>query len=334
MQNDAGILNESPGQATAVAHPNIAFIKYWGNINDAMRIPANGSISMNLDALSTRTTVGIDPQAIRDRIAINGNEADERTSIRISGLLDNIRSIAGHKEYSYISSTNNFPSGSGIASSASGFAALATAAAAAYGLTLDEQNLSALARRGSGSACRSIPGGFVEWFPGDSTDTSYASSIAPPEHWDLMDLVVIVDPSHKTTGSSEGHTIAPTSPLQSSRVKDTPRRLNQCRKAILEKDFFALANIVEQDCLMMHTVMMTSSPGLFYWKPATLDVIQKTVALRERGLPVFYTIDAGPNVHIITTSEHVTALLSEVKGWPGIQSTIVSGAGGKAYITD
>jgi diphosphomevalonate decarboxylase len=319
--------------ATAVAHPNIAFIKYWGNKDDSLRIPVNGSLSMNLESLSTQTTVEIDSTLDSDQVKIDGVIADSKSTMRISTFLSFVRRISDRKEYAFVSSHNNFPSGSGIASSASGFAALALAASTAYGLRLTEKELSRLARRGSGSACRSIPGGFVEWQPGTTDDNSYAFSIADINHWDLIDIVAIVDASHKKTGSTEGHAIANSSPLQISRVEDAPRRLQKCRKAILDRDFSTFAEIVEQDCLMMHAVMMTSNPSLLYWKPATLELITKVISMRQQGLPICYTIDAGPNVHILSLKQYQSAIVDGIKGLAGVLSYLYSPAGGGAYIS-
>jgi diphosphomevalonate decarboxylase len=209
---------------------------------------------------------------------------------------------------------------------------LALAASTAYGLDLSEKDLSRLARRGSGSACRSVPSGFVEWQIGTSDNDSYAYSIAPKDHWDLVDLIAIVDKSHKKTGSTEGHQLAYTSPFQHSRVEDAPRRLQICRQALLERDFTSFAAVVEMDCLMMHAVMMTSTPELMYWKPATLEFIQKVTSLREQGLPVCFTIDAGANVHIITLKENLSIIQAEIQKMNSVQSVMVSGPGGAVYI--
>src|SRR5512141_2000454 len=223
--------------ATAQAHPNIAFIKYWGTQPGALRLPANGSISMNLDGLYTRTTVSFQHSLPYDELIINGREVAGSALERVSCLLDLVRNLAGTNEQAEVVSENNFPSGAGIASSASAFAALAMAASRASGLDLSERELSRLARRGSGSACRSIPGGFVEWLMGTADEESYALSIAGPDHWSLIDCIAVVSDVHKKTGSTEGHVLAPTSPLQAARLADTPRRLEICRSAIHDCDF-------------------------------------------------------------------------------------------------
>jgi diphosphomevalonate decarboxylase len=322
----------SASSATALAHPNIAFIKYWGNRDEALRLPASGSISMNLDGLHTRTTVTFEPGLSADNLTLNGAPAAGPALERVSAFLDLVRALAGLDWRARVTSENNFPMGTGIASSASAFAALALAASQAAGLTLDEAALSRLARRGSGSACRSIPGGFVEWLAGTGDADSYAVSLAPPEHWNLADCIAVVSREHKATGSARGSALAGTSPLQSARLADASRRLDVCRAAILRRDFEALAAIVELDSDMMHAVMMTSSPALFYWQPATLAVMQAVRALRAAGLPACYTVDAGPNVHVICEAARAGEIAHHIGSLPGVEEVIRSGVGGPARL--
>jgi diphosphomevalonate decarboxylase len=229
---------------------------------------------------------------------------------------------------------NNFPAGAGIASSASAFAALALAGSKAAGLNLSEPELSRLARRGSGSASRSIPSGFVEWQVGTSDEDSIAFSIAEPDHWNLVDCVAIVSTSHKKTGSTEGHSIAPTSPLQAARVADASRRLELCRNAILNKDFDAFTSIVELDSDMMHSVMMTSTPALHYWKPASVEVMNSVRQWRSEGIPVCYTMDAGANVHVMTLGTEVQTLEKRLRHIPGVENILVARPGGAAKLVN
>jgi diphosphomevalonate decarboxylase len=320
--------------ATAQAFANIAFIKYWGNRDNTLRLPSNGSISMNLDGLYTRTAVSFQPSLPFDELIINGREVTGPGLDRISYILDIIRGLANIHERAEVMSENNFPSGAGIASSASAFAALALAGSKAAGLKLNEQELSRLARRGSGSASRSIPGGFVEWQAGSSEEDSFAFSIAEPGHWDLIDCVAIVSAVHKKTGSTEGHSIAWTSPLQAGRVADAPRRLEICRKAILERDFNALASIVELDSDMMHAVMMTSTPALHYWKPASLDVMNCVRQWRMEGIPVCYTVDAGPNIHVICPESEAHIIEKRLREIKGVENVLIARAGGPAKTVD
>jgi diphosphomevalonate decarboxylase len=318
--------------ATAQAFANIAFIKYWGNRDNTLRIPMNSSISMNLGGLYTRTTVSFQPSLPFDELIINGHEVMGAGLDRIAYILDLIRGMANIHERAEVISENNFPSGAGIASSAAAFAALALAGSKAAGLSLSEPELSRLARRGSGSASRSIPGGFVEWQAGTRDEDSFAFSIAEPGHWDLVDCIAIVNASHKKTGSTEGHSIAVTSPLQAARVADASRRLEICRGAILEKDFNSFASIVELDSDMMHAVMMTSTPALYYWKPASLDVMNCVRQWRMEGIPVCYTVDAGPNVHVICPATEAHIIEKRLRAIQGVQNILVARAGGAAQL--
>ena len=320
----------TPGSGTAIAHPNIAFIKYWGNCQQDLGIPANGSISMNLGGLETRTTVSFDNKLAEDLVMINGKKAEEKASLRVSGFMDLVREMIGYRIYARIESENNFPMGAGIASSASAFAALALAATKAGGLDLEEAALSRLARKGSGSACRSIPNGYVEWVADGCDPDSKGISIAPPEHWDLRDFIAIVQRGHKPVGSNEGHKLAYTSPLQEARVKGAPERLDICRGAILEKDFHTLTSIVELDNHLMHSVMMTSNPPLIYWQAETIAIMQAVVSWREEGISAFYTIDAGPNVHVICEQEYSEIIRSRLGGIPGVLDVIMAYPGNGA----
>jgi diphosphomevalonate decarboxylase len=325
-------ISSRSGTSTAQAAPNIAFIKYWGNRDNTLRLPMNGSISMNLDGLYTRTTVSFQPSLPFDELIINGHEVAGAGLERVSYILDIVRGMANIHERAEIISENNFPSGAGIASSASAFAALALAGSQAAGLNLSEQELSRLARRGSGSASRSIPGGFVEWQAGTGDEDSFAFSIAPPDHWKLADCVAIVSTTHKKTGSTEGHYIASTSPLQAARIADTPRRLDLCRSAILNRDFDAFASIVELDSDIMHAVMMTSNPALHYWKPASLHIMHSVRQWREGGMQVCYTVDAGANVHVICPDAEARTVDQHLREINGVENVLVARVGGAAQI--
>jgi diphosphomevalonate decarboxylase len=313
---------------SALAHPNIALIKYWGNRDDQLRLPSTGSISFNLSGLFTRTQVNFSAGLSTDELILDGEKVNGPALKRVRAFLDVVREKSHTGLYARVETENNFPMGTGIASSASAFAALALAASTAAGLDLSERKLSRLARLGSGSACRSIPSGFVEWRQGGDDETSYAYSIAPPDHWALSDCVAIVSQEHKPTGSSEGHIVARTSPVQRVREEVTPDNLDMCRKAILERDFTALAEVAELDCNLMHAVMMTSQPQLLYWEPATLEIMHSVRQWRDDGIPAFYTIDAGPNVHVICQMEardEIARRLGQIKG---VSSVLTAHPGG------
>lgn len=318
--------------ASALAHPNIAFIKYWGNRFNPTRLPANGSISMNLEGLTTRTRVRFSPGLTADSLRLNGLTAAGPALERVSRFLDHVRGMAGVEFFAEVESENNFPTGAGIASSASAFAALSLAASRALGLRLEERQLSRLARLGSGSACRSIPGGFVEWQPGSGDADSYAFSLYPPEHWPLVDCIAVIAAEHKSTGSTEGHAAANSSPLQAARVSDAPRRLALCRAAIRQRDFDALAAVVELDSTLMHAVMMSSTPPLYYWEPASLAIMKAVPEWRKSGLPACFTLDAGPNVHVITTAAQGQQTANLLRDLPGVQQVLIAPIGGPARV--
>jgi diphosphomevalonate decarboxylase len=321
-------------KATAVACPNIAFIKYWGNREDSLRLPANGSISMNLGGLFTQTEVQFLPDSPIDTVVLQGNPADPATFARVSAHLDVIRKRAGIYLKAKVESRNSFPAGAGIASSASAFAALTLAATYALEMDCSESELSALARRGSGSASRSIPAGFVEWFAGDQDSNSYARSIAGPDHWDLIDLIAIISKEPKSISSEAGNQLAITSPFQRPRVLDAGRRLDACRDAILRRDFALLAEIIEEDTRLMHAVMMTSRPPLFYWDPATLALLRDIPVWRKAGLAVAYSVDAGPNVHCMCLPEAESAVRDRLLAAPGVTQVLTARPGPGAQLTE
>ncbi|MCS6872605.1 MAG: diphosphomevalonate decarboxylase [Anaerolineae bacterium] len=319
-------------QATACAYSNIAFIKYWGNRDHALRLPANPSLSMNLGGLFTRTTVRFSADLAADCATVDGQALQGASLARVSAHLDYARRLAGCALRAEVISHNNFPAGAGIASSASAFAALSLAAAAALGLELSERELSAYARLGSGSAARSVPNGFVVWHTGEDHASSYAESIAPADHWQLTDLIAIISTAHKAIGSTEGHQLAETSPLQAARVATTPSRLAECIQAVLSRDFERLARLVELDSDMMHAVMQTSTPPLLYWLPPTVAVMHRVRALRAEGVGVCYTIDAGANVHCLCLPESVERVRAELLAIQGVQEVRAAQAGSAAWL--
>jgi len=287
---------------------------------------------MNLEELITRTRVTFDPALTTDIFDLNSIRQTGKPLQRVISHLNLLRGVRGIATRAHVLSENNFPSGAGIASSASAFAALTLAGVHALGLEMCEKDLSRLARRGSGSACRSIPAGFTEWYRGASDMDSFAVSIAPPSHWDLVDCIAVVESAHKTTGSSEGHKIASTSPFQKERVADASRRVERCRNALLGRDFEVFAEIIEEDSTMMHAVMMTSHPALFYWEPATLEIMKAVPAWRKAGLEVACTIDAGPNVHLICTDASLDNVKHRLSAVSGVKEIILARPGGAARI--
>ncbi len=283
---------------TAIAPSNIAFIKYWGKKNESLRLPTNGSISMNLSNLTTTTTVDFSSSYKKDHVIIDGQiNTDE--SKRVIDHLDRIRRVAGSNYKAKVVSLNSFPAGTGLSSSASGFAAFTLAAAAAAGLNLSEKDLSILARLASGSACRSIPSGFVEWLEGRDNETSYAVSIHPPPFWDIADVVAVVSKRRKEIPTALGQKYASTSPFFKTRLSRIKDRIRQMKNFMNEKNFLKFGELVEGEALEMHAIILTSSPPLFYWQPETIFIMQKVRKWRRDGLPVYFTVNTGQDIHLI-----------------------------------
>lgn len=314
-------------KATATAGSNIAIIKYWGAQDPTLNLPANNSISLTLDAARTTTTVRFDRAYRADTLILNGHETGGAPLARVSAHLDRLRALAGVRLPALVETANTFPEGAGIASSASGFAALTVAAAAALGLHLSERELSTLARLGSGSACRSVIGGWAEWLRGTGHEDSYAVQIAPPEHWDVRDLVAVVSAETKAVPSMKGHAWAASSPLFEARLRQVETSLPVVRRAILERDFHALGVLAEADALSMHAIMLTSTPPLLYWQPATVELIQHVWRWRTEGLPCYFTIDAGPNVHVLTLPGALPHLEERLRSLPFVRRVIPCGPG-------
>lgn len=319
-------------QATAIAHSNIAFVKYWGNRDQQLRLPYNDSLSMNLSAATTTTTVSFAEDLNTDRLTIDGEKHIGPALDRVSRHLDLIRLRAGIRLRASVQSRNSFPMGTGIASSASGFAALTMAAAQAAGLRLTEAELSALARRGSGSAARSIPGGYVLWHAGSGDRDSYAESVFPPEHWDLRDIVAIVSRRHKGLGSSDGHGAAEGSPLFAGRLAAMAETMSSLRGALASRDLPRFGAILEAEALSLHAVAMTGRPAALYWSPATVALMQQAHAWRAEGLPVWFTLDAGPNVHLICEGKDATALESALRNLDYVEAILANRVAGAAHL--
>lgn len=308
----------------AKAPANIAFIKYWGKRDEELRLPANSSISMNLSQMFTTTEVKFYPTLKADVVRINGKLARDTEKERVVEHLDRVREMAGFKTKASVTSDNNFPKGTGIASSASGFAALSLAATKAAGLDLTERELSILARLGSGSACRSIPDGFVEWKEGKTSESSYAHTLYPPNYWDIRDVVAIVGEKSKKVSSTEGHAVAESSSFFKSRIRDMKRKVRDIKKAFENKDFTKLGEITEAEAVNMHAVMMTSNPPLYYWLPQTLEIMLAVQKWRDRGLEAYFTVDAGPNVHVICQGKDCDKVKRKLSRILGAGSIIVN----------
>lgn len=315
-------------QATAVAHPNIALVKYWGKSDAECNIPAMASLSITLDELTTRTTVRVDPELDHDEFLLEGREAPAMAG-RVTACLDRLRSLTGRHEFALIESENYFPTGAGLASSASGFAALVVAADAAFDTGLDRAELADLARRSSGSAARSLYGGFVELcLTGNEERPTETRQILEPAAWPLRAAVAVTETGPKEVGSSEGMQLSErTSPFYGSWVASSGSDLAAARSAVDRRDFAALADVSESSCLKMHAVMLSSRPGLVYWNGATVECLHRVRELRKRGVPVFFTVDAGPQVKAVCLPEAFARVAAELETVPGVVELLSSGLG-------
>lgn len=302
-------------KATAVAPSNIAFIKYWGRKDEVLKLPVNGSISMNLSNLLTTTTVEFNKDFEEDSILIN-NKQEPNEGNRAINHLDRIRKLAKINQRAKVISENNFPSGTGLSSSASGFAALTVAASNAAGLKLSEKELSILARQGSGSACRSIPDGFVEWLDGDTNETSYAVSIYKPDYWDITDVVAVVSKNKKDVSTSEGQKLAESSAFFDVRKSRMKEKIELIKKYLKEKNFTKFGELIEAEALELHAIMQTSIPSLIYLLPASLKMMHLIKKWRQESLEAYFTVNTGQDIHLICRKKDVpklTAFLSQVQ---------------------
>ncbi len=286
--------------ATAVAHPNIALVKYWGKRDATLNLPETGSLSLTLDIFPTTTTVTLDGAADADTLELDGTAATGTPLDRVRTFLDLVRERAGVETHARVVSHNTVPTGAGLASSASGFAALAAAASAAYGLPTDAVSLSRLARRGSGSASRSILPGLAVWREGDD-ETSYAEPVEGPA---LSMVVATVDAGPKAVSSREAmRRSAATSPFYPAWVTSTRETLEEALAVCARGDFTALGALTETNALRMHAAIQACHPPVRYLAPTSVRLFDRVAALRAEGVDVWATADAGPNVVAVCRPE-------------------------------
>ncbi|CCK32330.1 diphosphomevalonate decarboxylase [Streptomyces davaonensis JCM 4913] len=321
-------------RATAVAHPNIALIKYWGKRDENLVLPRVDSLSMTLDIFPTTTTVRLAPDTGHDIVTLNGRTAEGEPLRRIVAFLDLVRERAGSACPAVVDSENTVPTGAGLASSASGFAALAVAASAAYGLGLDATALSRLARRGSGSACRSLFGGFAVWHAGLDAATvaeaDLASHAEPVLCGDLDPalVVAVVDAGPKTVSSRAAmRRTVDTSPLYEPWAVSSARDLTEMRAALLAGDIEAVGEIAERNALGMHATMLAARPAVRYLSPATLTVLDRVLRLRQDGIPAYATMDAGPNVKVLCRRPDADTVAEALRGAVADGSVVVAAPG-------
>lgn len=324
---------------TARAGTNIALVKYWGKRDAALNLPAAGSLSLTLANLGSETTVRFAPNAAgsdgRDHVVFDGGPAEPRFAGRVRRFLDLVRARAGIELPAEVVTTNTVPTAAGLASSAAGFAALALAASHAAGLRLSPAELSELARRGSGSAARSIFGGFAEMSVGARADGSdaIAREVADEKSWDVRLCVAITATGEKAIGSTDAMELtARTSPYYASWLASVPRDLDEARAAILARDLARLGAVAERSALRMHACALAAEPHILYWNPATLAAIATVKDLRARGSAAFFTIDAGPHVKALCATADAPAVQAALAATPGVLRALVLAPGPGAHI--
>jgi len=328
----------SDRHATAVAGTNIALVKYWGKRDASLNLPAAGSLSLTLDGLGTRTSVRFSDALAADRLTLNGAEADARATARATRFLDRVRARARLNARAEVASDNSMPTASGLASSASGFAALAVAATRAAGLSLSPAELSELARLGSGSAARSIFGGFVEMARGERADGADAVAAPVPGGalWtDVRLVIAVTSNAAKAIGSTEAmERTARTSPYYAPWIASVPADLTEARAAVAARDLPGLGAVAERSALRMHASAMAADPGILYWTAPTLAAIETVRALRAAGLAVFFTIDAGPHVKALCAAADAPAVSDALLRTSGVLRTVVAAPGRGAEVVE
>jgi diphosphomevalonate decarboxylase len=317
-------------QATAIAQPNIALIKYWGKRDIDRNLPAVGSISITLSDLQTEVSIELSDELSADVLFVNDDENDAMLP-RISACLDRV--LGKNRSRACTRSRSNFPIAAGLASSAAAFAATTVAAAGAANLSLGTEELSQLAGASSGSAARSLYGGFAELR--NVGDRIAVSSLCDVDSWPLQVVVAITETGPKATGSTEAMEISrETSPFYNSWILQQEHDLEVARTAIAQQDFKQLATIAEHNCLKMHSIMWASRPPMVFWTSATMRCLQTVRRLQGEGRQVFFTIDAGPQVKAVCLPGDAEAVSQALARTPGVQEIMTSGLGVAARLVE
>lgn len=315
-------------KATARAYSNVAIVKYWGKKDEKLMTPMNNSISMTSDVHGATVTVEFSEQYTEDIAILNGQPATEKVKERALKHIDLIKKIARTTLKAKCEAKTDLPIGIGLASSASGFAALTAAACTAADLKLDKKQLSIISRQGSGSSCRSIYGGFVEWLSGSNSEDSYAVQLADQHWWNVRDVVAIVSTKQRKVDTRNGMKIAKeTSPYYPEWLKETDGALTATRKAIKDKDFTLFGNTAERNSLMMHATAITANPELIYWVPETLEIMHEVMLMRSEGTECYFSCDTGANVHIFCMPQEEKNISDRISGLSGVQNVVIGKPG-------
>ncbi|WP_191986146.1 diphosphomevalonate decarboxylase [Levilactobacillus huananensis] len=313
---------------TARAHTNIALVKYWGKADTEFILPQTSSLSLTLDQFYTDTTVEFDDRLSADDVILNDQRLSPQASQKVHTFLNLVRQMTAGTSFARVTSTNHVPTSAGLASSASAFAALAGAASKAAGLNLDKPALSRLARRGSGSATRSIYGGFVEWQAGHNDTDSYAVPIAEHVDWPIAVVALVLDPHHKKVSSRQGmQSSVATSPYYATWRDVVAQDLAAIKPAIRDHDFQTLGEILESNAMRMHALTLSAQPPYTYFNGDTLKAMDAVRKLRDQGIPCYYTLDAGPNLKIFCEEPAVPTIKQSFGKLFGATNVIVAHPG-------
>jgi diphosphomevalonate decarboxylase len=325
-------------QVTARAHTNIALIKYWGKRDESLFLPTNSSLSITLDKFYTTTTVQFCDHLSEDIFVLDGHIGSQEDTLKITRFLNLIRKISGKNQYAMIKSTNKVPTAAGFASSASGYAALTAAAAKSIGLDLSLKELTQIARQGSGSASRSIHGGFVEWLKGEKEDgsDSFAQPISNGDGWNLSILSALLTSKPKKVLSREGmKRTVETSPFYPAWLSEVENDFLIAKEAIEKRDFEMLGMVAEANALKMHATTLGANPPFMYWQGSTIDVMELVQELRSSGIQAYFTIDAGPNVKILCEPKDEQMVKDALLSLPVVQNVHISHPGpGISYLSE
>jgi diphosphomevalonate decarboxylase len=321
---------------TALAHSNIALSKYWGKLDVALNLPAVPSISLTLSPMNTRTTCEFISGLTEDEFILNNKRAEGKPLERTKKVLAQVRALSGVTQFARVHSENNFPTASGLASSASGFAALVAAGCAAAGLDRDDTQWSAMARQASASAARSIFGGFAELPKGVAGEAALsAKPLASASHWEVRIVVAVISEGPKDIGSTEGMTLsANTSPYYQAWINASDALAAEVREGVLQRDLVKVGEAMEQSTLAMHACMMASRPGLLYFQPGTLAAFATLKKLRKEGVPVYATMDAGPHVKALCHAEDAARVAAALESTPQVLRTLLTQPGGGVAVRE
>lgn len=320
---------------TARAHTNIALVKYWGKKDQNLIIPQTDSLSLTLNEFYADTSVAFDSELKEDQIEIDGQKITGHAADKVKSFLELVRQLSANTYHARVISKNHVPISAGLASSASAFAALAAAASKAAGMDLDRRQLSRLARRGSGSATRSVYGGLVEWHRGHDDESSFAEPIMENVDFGLEMMAIMIDKKKKKISSRQGmQSSVETSPYYPAWRKVVAHDMEAMKSAIKAKDINQIGHIAEENALRMHALTLSADPGYTYFTGDTIRAIQAINDLRSDGISCYYTMDAGPNVKVIYDQkdrDKISQRLGEIFGQAKL---IISEPGSGVEITN